>query len=309
MEDLIRVRLERFARENRMLGKGGLAVALVVTRRAKELGLPLNPANLLTEGGGQVRGLSKASVQRILRDYGIERVLAEEGGRTSRGSIRKMEAYVLFLNGLAEEGLADLDLVEAWWVERVREYFASQPFHLRYDPSKSLRRIIGDLLDQAKRRQASAPGSTFAGTMLQHLVGAKLDLLLGEGRVEHHSASTADSVTGRSGDFVIEDVAIHVTTAPGEALIRKCKNNLEQGLRPLIITINEEIACGLADNEGVADRIDVFNAEQFLAGNLYELGRFAKEGRATTARDLVTRYNAIVSEHETDPSLRIEETR
>ncbi len=144
--------------------------------------------------------------------------------------------------------------------------------------------------------------------MLQHLVGAKLDLLLGEGRVEHHSASAADSVTDRSSDFVIEDVAIHVTTAPGEALIRKCKNNLEQGLRPLIITLNEETARGLADNEGVADRIDVFNAEQFLASNLYELGRFAEEGRVTTARDLVARYNAIVSKHETDPSLRIEET-
>jgi len=306
MEDL-RVRLDQFARENRMLSKGGLAVALVVTRHAKERGLPLDPADLLTDGGGQVRGLGKARVQSILKDHGIERVLAEEGGRTSRGSVGKMEAYVGLLNELEAAGEADLDLIEAWWVERVREYFAGKPFKLRYDPSKSLRHIVGDLLAQAKKRQESAAGTTFVGTMLQHLVGAKLDLLLGEGRVDHHSASAADSVAARPGDFVVEDVAIHVTTAPGEALIRKCKSNLDQGMRPLIITPNEAAARYLAEQGGVADRIDVFEAEQFLAGNLYELGRFAREGRKTTARELIARYNAIVSEHETDPSLRIEE--
>lgn len=306
MENL-RVRLERFAHENRMLGKGGLAVALVVTRRAKELGLPLNPADLLTEGGGQVRGLGKAKVQSILREHGIGRVLAEEGGRTSRGSVGKMEAYVRLLNDLAESGIADLDLIEAWWVEKVREHFASKPFRLRYDPSKSLRHIVGDLLAQAKKRQAAAPGSTFVGTMLQHLVGAKLDLILGEGQVEHHSASAADSVADRPGDFVVEDVAIHVTTAPGEALIRKCESNLSQGFRPLIITLNEAVARGLAEQAGVADRIDVFEAEQFLAGNLYELGKFASTARKATAKALIDRYNAIVSENETDPSLRIEE--
>ncbi len=306
MEDL-RVRLEQFARKNRMLSKGGLAVALVVTRHAKERDLPLDPADLLTEGGGQVRGLGKARVQSILKDHGIERVLAEEGGRTSRGSVRKMKAYVGLLNELEAAGEADLDLIEAWWIERVHEHFAGEPFKLRYDPSKSLRHIVGDLLAQAKKRQEAAAGATFLGTMLQHLVGAKLDLLLGEGRVDHHSASAADSVAARPGDFVVEDVAIHVTTAPGEALIRKCKSNLDQGMRPLIITLNEAAARYLAEQGGVADRIDVFEAEQFLAGNLYELGRFAREGRKTTAKELIARYNAIVSEHETDPSLRIEE--
>ncbi len=307
MED-IKVRLEKFAAEHRMLSKGGLSVALVVTRHAKARGLPLDPNSLLTSGGGQVRGLGKSRVQAILKDHGVTRVLAEEGGRTSRGSVGKMEVYVRFLNALAEEGIADLDLIESWWVEKVRDFFAGEPFQLRYDPSKSLRHIIGDLLNQAKKRQESGPGATFAGTMLQHLVGAKLELVLGEeGSVEHHSASAADGVTDRPGDFVIEDVAVHVTTAPGEALIRKCKSNLDQGLRPLIITLNEAVARGLAEQEGVSDRIDIFEAEQFLAGNLYELGRFAAAGRRTTAKDLVAKYNAIVTKHETDPSLLIEE--
>jgi len=54
--------------------------------------------------------------------------------------------------------------------------------------------------------------------MLQHLVGAKLNLLLDD-PIKHHGASVADDVSGREGDFVVEDVAIHVTTSPTEALI------------------------------------------------------------------------------------------
>ena len=50
-------------------------------------------------------------------------------------------------------------------------------------------------------------------------------------------------------------------------------------------------------------RVDV---EQFVALNLYELGEFAAAGRRTAIEELVSRYNAIVEEVETDPSLRIE---
>ena len=40
----------------------------------------------------------KYRIQRILADHGITRVLAEEGGRTSRGSVGLMQKYVEFLN-------------------------------------------------------------------------------------------------------------------------------------------------------------------------------------------------------------------
>jgi len=56
----------------------------------------------------------------------------------------------------------------------------------------------------------------------------------------------------------------------------------------------------------VAERIDIFEIEQFVALNLYELGRFAAAGRRVAVTDLVERYNAIVDEIETDPSLRIQ---
>ena len=143
MSDLC-ARLEVFARKKRMNGKGPLCVALVVTRHAKRDGLPLDPDTLVTEQQGQVAGLGKGSVQSILKDHGIDRVLAEEGGRTSRGSLGNMRAYVAFLNDLAAEGLADFDAIEVWWVDRVRRFFAGKPFVLRFDTSMSLRAIIRD---------------------------------------------------------------------------------------------------------------------------------------------------------------------
>lgn len=300
-------KLGEFARRNHMTGKGPLCVTLVVTRHGKNLGMPLNPDALITGSGGQVTGLGRSAVQSILKDHGIERVLAEEGGRTSRGSVGNMRKYVAFLNELHSKGAIDFERVEAWWIDRVREYFAKKPFVLRFDTSKSLRTVIRDLLSQAAKRQAQAEGSTLVGTMLQHLVGAKLNLLL-DSPLQHHGANVADEASGREADFVVEDVTIHVTTSPSEALIRKCRRNLDNGMRPIIITTYRGIviAEGLAEQTSMADRVDVFEAEQFLAGNLYEIGKFANAGRRTTAEQLISEYNAIVEECEADPSLRID---
>lgn len=300
-------KLDEFARKNHMKGKGPLCVALVVTRHGRKLGMPFDPEALLTEGGGQVVGLGKSAVQAILKEHGIERVLAEEGGRTSRGSVGNMRKYVAFLNEAHASGIIDFARLEAWWIERVREFFSGKPFVLRFDGSKSLRAVIRDLLSQAEKRQAQANGSTLVGTMLQHLVGAKLNLLL-DSPLRHHGANVADDVSGRGGDFIVEDVAIHVTTAPSEALIRKCGRNLDNGMKPVIITTGRGavVAEGLAEQAGIADRLDVFEAEQFIAGNLYEIGKFAQAGRRTTTEQLISEYNAIVDECETDPGLRIE---
>jgi len=303
-------KLKGFAQKNRMKGKGPLCVALVVTRHGKKLGMPLDPEALLTEGGGQVIGLGKSAVQSILKEYGIKRVLAEEGGRTSRGSVGNMRKYVTFLNELHASGSIDFEQLEAWWIERVKEFFSSKPFVLRFDTSKSLRAVIRNLLLQAEKRQEQSTGSTFVGTILQHLIGAKLNLLLDQS-LQHHGANVADDVSGREGDFIVEDVVIHVTTSPSEALIRKCRRNLDNSMKPVIITTyrGAVLAEGLAEQTDMADRIDIFEAEQFIAGNLYEIGKFAQAGRRTTAEQLISEYNTIVDECETDPSLRIDVAR
>ncbi len=299
--------LSTFAKDRRFKGKGPLCVALVVTNHARTT-LPLDSTKLLTDGGGQVLGLGKGAVQSILNRHGISRVLASEGGRTSRGSIGNMQSYVAFLNDLAAQGAPDLDAIERYWIERVHEFFAAKPFKIRLDASRSLRTVVRDVIAQAEERQKTAPGTQYAGAVLQHLVGAKLDCALGAGGFSHNSYSTSDAQSGRAGDFFIGDVAIHVTTSPGEAVIERCRDNLNDGYRPILVTMQRglTVAEALADNAGIGDRVDVFEIEQFIALNLYELGKFAAEGRRVAVGDLVTRYNEVVEEFETDPSLKIE---
>ena len=309
--------LDEFATEHEFKGKGPgpLCVALVVTEHARLRGLPLDPDELLTAGGGQVLGLSKSAVQSILKRNDIDRVLAREGGRTSRGSLNNMRAYVEFLNDLHGQGaetplheVPTIDAIEKYWIDRVKDFFSGKPFRVRLDPAHGLRRLVRDLLDQARNRQKASTGTNHAGAVMQHLVGAKLDCVLKPGTVEHHSFSTADAPAGRAGDFLLGDVAVHVTTAPGESVIGRCRENLDGGRKPVLITAADRVAVaeGLADDKGLGDRIDIFEIEQFIALNLYELGGFGAEGRRESVDGLVRRYNRIVGEVETDPSLKIE---
>lgn len=299
--------LRDFDKAKKFGRKGPLCVALVITQHAKKSGLPLDPSDLLTEKGGQVLGLGKSAVQSVLNRHGIDRVLAAEGGRTSRGSIENMREYVAFLNLLHRDGIADLDAIERFWIDRVHAFFAGKPFKVRLDGARSLRLLVRDLLDQAEVRQKNTPGMQVTGALMQHLVGAKLDCALEGVHFNHNSFSTSDAQTGRSGDFSIGDVAIHVTTSPGEGVIRRCKDNLDDGLRPIIVTTAKGLVAAvvLAENLGIADRIDIFEVEQFIALNLYEMGKFASDGRRVAVQDLVRQYNVIVEEVETDPSLLI----
>lgn len=311
MDPALQKALSQFAAENRFVGsKGSLSVALVITEQAAERGLPLDPSQLITgEGaGGQVSGLGRGAVQSILARYGITAVLAKEGGRTSRGSMTNMRTYVAFLNQLHAAGKADLAVIEAFWIDRVREFFAAKPFQLSLDSSRSVRNVVRGVIAQAEKRQKEATGTYYAGAVMQHLIGAKLDCALGKGKFEHNSFSTSDEQSGRSGDFRIGDVAIHVTTSPGEAVIERCRENLNHSLRPVLVTLDRRLktAQDLAEDAGLGDRIDIFEIEQFIALNLYELGKFAAAGRRTAVGDLVDRYNEVIAENETDPSLRLE---
>lgn len=201
----------------------------------------------------------------------------------------------------------DLDLGVSEWANRVRIVFSwLKPFEIKLDTQMSLRAVVRAILDQADLRQKVAPNYTYA--VVKNLVGAKLDCALGKGHFRYNSFSTADEPNDRSGNFFVGDVAIHVTTAPGEAVIERCRENLNDGHRPILVTIQRglSVAEGLAANAELADRIDLFEIEQFVALNLYEIGKFAADGRKVAIRDLVARYNEIIEEFETDPSLKIE---
>jgi hypothetical protein len=305
-EKLIR-KLEQFTVEQGVNSKGPLCVVLVMTRKASNLAQPYSPEKFLTPKGGQVAGLSRSMVQNILGDYGISRVLAEEGGRTSRGSMSRMKAYLELLNDLNREGLLDFTIIEKWWIDQVKGYFAAMPLKLRPDPSQSLKRIISELIEAAIIRQKECQGTMVVGAVMEHLVGAKLSISLPTAKMKHKGFSVADAPGKRKGDFVVGDAAIHVTTSPTEALIRKCVDNLSESLRPIIITTQEGVvvASALAKDAKIDERIDLIEIVQFLSANILEWSEFKSSERPTQLEQLVTVYNRIIDRTETDPSLKI----
>lgn len=301
--------LEKYADSKGINGKGPLSVVLVITRNASALTPPFHREDFLTQQGGQVAGLGRAAVQSILNQYGISRTLAEEGGRTSRGSIHRMETYISFLNDLHKQNLLDFRSIEKFWIDRVIEYFSSMPFKIKLDNSKSLRSIISELIEAAFIRQGECTGTMIAGAVMQHLVGAKLEIALHPLAIEHNGFSVADAPSDRKGDFLIGNTAIHVTTAPNESLIRKCHKNIEQNYHPVIITTMSGLggAAALARNSSIEDRIDILEIEQFIATNILEQCGFEQSKRPIEIKELVKTYNQIINKCETDPSLKIAE--
>lgn len=302
--------LNKYAADETITGKGPLSVVLILTRAASKRKPPYSEREFITPRGGQVAGLSGQAIAGILRDHGIHRTLSEEGGRTSRGSIERMRRYVSLLNHLHAEGLLNFPIIEDFWVQRVRAFFASMPLRLKLDTAKSLRTLVMELLAAALARQREQVGTMVVGAVMQHLVGAKLEILLPPGSVLHQGFSVADSPTGRTGDFCISDTVIHVTTAPSEALLRKCKQNLSEGRRPVIVTTDRGVsgAIALAEAAGpdLSERLEVLDIQQFIATNVYEWSHFRGEKRSSSIRELILAYNKIVEAHETDLSLRIE---
>lgn len=301
-------RLKAFQIENNIVTKGPLSLVVQFTRMVREKAFPLNPDDYQTNSKGQVAGLGGGNLKKILREHGITQILSSEGGRTSRGSMGLMIKYVDFLNAWNAEEPVDFTVIEEFWAEQVREYFRNQPFILTSDTSKTIGANLEELFEQARKRQAQNPGTQYLGTVLQHLMAAKLSIILPKGAFEVHGASVADAPTERSGDFVIKNTIIHCTTAPGAPLIEKCRVNLRGGCHPVIITIFDRVrtALDLASDAGLNGRVEVWDIQQFLSANIYEHSLFDEANRNSTIADIVDKYNEIVLAAETDPSLRIE---
>jgi len=301
-------RLCLFRDENNVMGKGPLSFVVQFTRIASEKEFPLNPDDFKTEKEGQVAGLGGGNLKKILKDHGITQRLSAEGGRTSRGIMGLMFKYVEFLNRWHDEESIDFAAVEDFWAKQVREFFRNQPFVLTADTSKTIGTNLDELFEQAKKRQAQNPGTQYLGTVLQHLVAAKLSIILPAGAFEIHGASVADAPTERSGDFVINNTIIHCTTMPGTLLMDKCKANIRGGCHPVIITIFDRVrtALDLASDAGLAGRVEVWDIQQFLSANIYEHSLFNESNRNSKIADIIDKYNEIILATETDPSLRIE---
>lgn len=191
--------------------------------------------------------------------------------------------------------------------QRTNDNSLALPIMMSVADTKSIRQIILELFDAALERQRESSGTMVVGAALEHLVGAKLSIALPDVSILHKSFSSADAPSQAKGDFLVGDTAIHVTVAPAEALVRKCRRNLEEGLRPLVVTTESGVGGirALAVNADIADRIDVLEISQFLAINVYKWIGFKNQDRSLSLEKLIAAYNQIIDDCETDPSLKI----
>ena len=297
-------RLEALFTKYGMTTPGELSGTLQINRILSQATLPIDPRDYRTPKGGQVALLNGDREGKILAEHGITRSLTSQGGRTTRSTIGILEDYADIVNELepTEDEFAEMEL---FWIEKIKEYFNRTPLKYRSDTANTPTAAIEDLFKQARARESGVGGATYAGTLLQNLVAAKLRIIAPD--ITVHGTSTADAPTSRAGDFEIGDASIHCTTAPMPALIEKCRDNLSAGVRPIIITIHRRVqtARDMAEDAGIGPRVEVWDVTQFLSANIWEHGTFARDGRRATIEAILTEYNDIVDTYENDPSMKI----
>jgi hypothetical protein len=142
---------------------------------------------------------------------------------------------------------------------------------------------------------------------MQHLVGAKLEGVF-PGAFAHNSSSTKDEGQKRPAVTMIgrcpaARLAWHlrIRASPGAVDTWMARSPIEKSPGRGV-----GLAVGLAENAGIAERLDVFDVEQWLATDILDRAGDVHTARGIALEALLTRYNAIVEAVETDPSLRIE---
>lgn len=285
--------------------RGSIAISLVLLERLKT-NFDLNVGGHLAGGRAQIQGASGTAIQRILAAFGETRPFVSEGGRTNRGTPAVAGALLAAiqaarLNNLSDEARAAvLHECQAFLVDKVRVFHSQERIKPDFDPAASTRQFVSDLLARAEETGKRGP-------VAQYLVGAKLALRFPDAELRNDVYAAADDPSGAPGDFVVGDVAFHVTVAPTQGHFDKCARNLREGRRVFLLVPDAMLvgARQLAEL-AAAGRIAVESIESFVGQNIEELSGFATSQLADGLCRLLETYNARVDEIENDKSMMVE---
>lgn len=298
--------------QNGSMNTNVMNAGLIVSRMMAD-GMPITDDRLYSDGKSQVRGLSGPAIAKILEQHGETRIFTREGGRTSRGTVFLAAAIRDVLNNTQLSGSDPVDVVyissqlEAFFTKCVRiDYFDKQRITVDIDHTKPLSSVVSDILKAAAERSDKPTGA-----VLQHLVGAKLQLRFPNEKIGTDRANAADLHTDREGDFQVGTTAFHVTTAPMEKLISRCVENKRAGYRPVILTLDSKVQAArqMADNVGMSEQISVQSAEIFIGTNIEEMSTYDGDHIRYSLAKLIRTYNKRIHDIEVDKSLMIDEPR
>jgi hypothetical protein len=287
--------------------KGTVGGALVVLDRLKT-DFNLDMVHHRARGGAQIKGVSGPYVTAVLKAFGETRPFLSEGGRTNRGLPKDIETMLAALatTPLAgmdgTERIAVLEELQRFLVAKVRALHQRERIPLEFSYHKTTRRLVNEILQAARSEQKS-------GQVAQYLVGAKLQQRLSPQEIDvtNESYSTADATSNRPGDFLIGDTVIHVTMTPGLPLFEKCRRNLADDYRVLILVPEDAVYGARQNAEGVGEgRISVEAIESFVGQNVDEMSGFSSHGLKDKLLELLQIYNSRVDSVEPDKSVLIE---
>ena len=277
----------------------GLAVAELMREK-----FPLERDDYVTELN-QVK-TSGPLIKAILSRFGESRSYVKEGGRTTRATVPSAEKLVKRLNevkGIGEQSTAQrdhiADTLQAWLFEKVRIFFDQKKINVELNFEKPTPQIVADILIAAAAKR---------GGVAHHLVGAKLALRYPEIDVENRNYTTADIQLGLPGDFLISDTAFHVTVSPMPQVVEKCRENLRDGYRVILLVMDSRTAAArqFAEDLEIESRVAIYAIEDFVGRNIEELGQFSTQNVRAEFRNLLVKYNERVEQVEPDKSIMIE---
>lgn len=290
-------------------GEGGtngvIAVSLVVLDRLKT-DFDLDFSKHLSKDGMQVKGASGEKTQKILARFGETRPFLSEGGRTSRGSPRGIEKLLEFLkkqeldNFSSEQRIGLLNQYQAFLVDRVREFHNRKKIKIVFNPTMSSAQLVSSILNLAKTEKKW-------GAVAQHLVGAKLQLRFPNLEITNEHVSSSDESTNRKGDFMVQTTVFHITVAPGDKVIEKCRSNISEGYGVYLLVPAERLGLIHAQVQDTFEgKVQLISIENFISQNIDEIGEFKDKEITKGLINLLQLYNHRVDAVERDKSLMIE---
>ena len=286
--------------------RGLVASSLCVLERLRDV-RSLDFADHVTRKGGQIAGVSHKRQNIVLSRFGETRVYTKEGGRTNRGNHDYIRAM---LEAIRQDGFLKLnedaqdkaiDKMQKLLYGVVRKHFDLVKVSFEIPQPLSPHACIRAILEAAE-------SSSKQGPVAQQLVAAKLRLRFPSIEIPAFPVFAQDTQTGRKGDVVVNDTAIHVTIAPNENHYRACRKNVSESMLALLLvpSIKVDATRQFLAQTGPVNGIAVQGIEDFVAQNIGEIAEFNKGNLATALGRLLNEYNNIIDQHESDKSLMIE---
>jgi hypothetical protein len=264
---------------------------------------PLSKADI-SSAGGEVQGV-RSGLRKLLPKYGLpsDFLVGATARQVKPDAERLLDALKggRFFESLSAEERDEVlcSLLEIL-VAEAHKWLARQNIVVKCKRETTPGTWIRQILTAAKGKSA--------GSVEQHLVGAKLSKAFPETEVPALPGAAADAQTKRAGDFQIGTTVYHVTAAPGEGVVTKCQGNLDVGLHPVLLVPDKEkaVAEGIVDRLELAASITVMSIEDFLSVNILEMSKGRRQEFISALRSIIEEYNRRIEAAETDKSLKIE---